>query len=346
MNNIVREDVESIVCAKLPWGQLGGATVAVTGAAGMLATYIVETLLALGDRAPGLRVIGMVRDLPRAQRRFAHHVSRKDLILIEQDLGRPLHVEHKLDFIVHAASQASPKFYGKDPVGTIAPNALGTAALLELALAHESKGFLFVSSGEVYGQVPPEKIPIREDGYGYLDPMNPRSCYAESKRMGEQLCVAYATQFGVNAKVVRPFHTYGPGMALDDGRVFADFVANVVANKDIEMTSDGSAIRPYCYISDATRAFFTALLLGEKALAYNVGNPDAELSVLDLATLVTGLFPERKLQVRRVAPKNSNDYVPSPILRNSPDISRLAALGFAPQVAPKDGFHRTIRSFE
>ena len=140
-------------------------------------------------------------------------------------------------------------------------------------------------------------MPTRETEYGYLDPATVRACYGESKRMGETLCVAYHAQYGVPAKIVRPFHTYGPGMDLSDGRVFADFVADLVARRDLVMKSDGRAQRAFCYLADATVGFFTVLLRGEAGAAYNVGNPDAEVSILELARTLANLFPERGVRV-------------------------------------------------
>src|SRR5262249_53731189 len=159
--------------------------------------------------------------------------------LIVQDVCQPVTIDGPVDYIVHAASQASPKYFGRDPVGTLSANVLGTRHLLELARQKQSRGFLYFSSAEVYGQLDPARIPAPESACGPVDPLDVRSCYAESKRMGETMCVCWAYQYGVPARIVRPFHTYGPGMALDDGRVFSDFVAAIVQERDIVLTSNG-----------------------------------------------------------------------------------------------------------
>jgi len=136
-------------------------------------------------------------------------------------------------------------------------------------------------------------------------------------------------------------------MSLTDGRVFADFVADIVARRDIVLKSDGLAIRPFCYLADATIAFFTILLLGETGQAYNVGNPDAEISVGDLAELLVGLYPQRDLKVvRGQAAPVSSGYLQSPISRSKPDVARMAALGWRPITDLREGFRRTIQSFE
>jgi len=338
---VLEQDADEVLAEPLDWGRLDGATVLVTGAAGMLPSALLRRNRLVGAKT---HVVALVRSLERAQRRFRHFLGSPELSLVVHDFSGPLPELPALDYVFHAASQASPKYYGVDPLGTIAPNVFGTRALLDAAVRAKCQRFLFISSGEVYGQVSPEKIPIREHDYGYLDPAHPRSCYAESKRMGEQLCVAYASQLGLHTTIVRPFHTYGPGMALDDGRVFADFVADVLAKRDLVMKSDGLAVRPYCYSSDATRAFFTVLLSGERGTPYNVGNPAAELSVLGLAELLVGTFPELGLRVVRAPPRA--DYLPSPIIRNCPDITRISALGWAPHIAPEEGFRRTVRSMQ
>ncbi len=345
---IIEEDLAKITSFDLPWSKFEGKTVLVSGANGFLPAYLVETLLYLNETKHQIptQVIGLVRNVDKARVRFVEYLSRNDLKLIVQDVSVPVKINGPVDFIIHAASQASPKYFGSDPVGTLSANVLGTYHLLNLAQTKQVEGFLFFSSGEVYGQVPPDQIPIYETAYGYLDPASVRACYAESKRMGETMCVAWHHQFGVPVKIVRPFHTYGPGMRLDDGRVFADFVANIVHNQDIVMMSDGSAIRPFCYLADATAGFFTVLLKGQAGQAYNIGNPEAEISILDLAETLVALFPEKKLHVvRQPTVVTPSGYLPSPIVRNSPDITKVRQLGWHTETSVPVGFARTIRSF-
>lgn len=345
---IVEADLDGILAAPLPWARLHGKTVLVTGAAGFLPAYMVETLLRLNEREPAaqVKVLGLVRDLARATERFSAYAGRPDLELVQHDIRSPWTFPKRAEFIVHAASPASPKQFGKDPTGTIEANLLGTVHGLRFALQNKAEGFLFFSSGEVYGQVDPERIPIAEDTFGYLDPATVRACYAEGKRAGETLCVAYADQFGVPAVIVRPFHTYGPGMALDDGRVFADFVADVVDGRDIHLKSDGRAVRAFCYLADATAGFFTALLLGKPGRAYNIGNPEAEISVGDLAARLLQLFPDPPRQLVRDNSPRDPGYLESPISRNSPDVSRISALGWRPATNLDRGFRRTVESFQ
>jgi nucleoside-diphosphate-sugar epimerase len=342
---ILEEDLEVIASANLPWEEFKNSTILISGANGFLPAYMVETLLYLNTVIDlNIKIIGLVRNKEKALVRFSQHKERKDLTFIVQDVCEPIDCVDKIDYIVHAASQASPKFYGTDPVGTLSANTIGTHNILQFARNNDIKSFLYFSSSEVYGQVDDSQIPTKENQYGYLDPTNLRSCYAESKRMGETICVSWLHQYSVPTKIVRPFHTYGPGLSLDDGRVFADFIANILHDKDIVMKSDGSALRPFCYLADAVQGFFTVLLKGENGQAYNIGNPQCEVSILDLATQLVNLFPEKGLTIVRKDIRNQG-YIKSIVSRNSPDISKIKELGWQPSTSIEDGFRRTIESF-
>jgi nucleoside-diphosphate-sugar epimerase len=290
-----------------------------------------------------VHITALVRNRDNFDKRFCHHLGNPHLSALVQDVSAPIKLELPHHFIIHAASQASPKYYGIDPVGTLSANVLGTMHLLELARSHPVISFLYFSSGEVYGET--QCIPTKESDYGYIDPTSVRSCYAESKRMGENMCVSWHAQHHVPAKIVRPFHTYGPGMRLDDGRVYADFVRDIIENRSIIVRSEGTASRAFCYLADATAGFFTVLLKGKNAIPYNVGNSQAEISVMELARLLVDLFPDKSLGVVREVLKTDNAYMQSPIARNCPDITRITTLGWMPGTSLADGFKRTIESY-
>lgn len=278
-------------------------------------------------------------------RRLGHLAGRPDITFVVQDVCSHYGGPKAVDFVVHAAGQASPKFYGSDPVGTFAVNVLGTWRMLEVARDARSEAFLFFSSGEVYGEVEDASIPVKETSFGPLDPLILRSCYAEGKRGGETLCAGWHSQFGIPAKIVRLGHTYGPRMDLDDGRVFADFVADVVAGRDIGMKSDGSARRPFCYIADAIEGIFTVLLCGNGGEAYNVG-AELEISILELAELLCRIFPERKCEVLRQERSDKDPYIPSPNPGGHFDLSKIRSLGWVPKTGIEEGFWRTVKSYD
>lgn len=316
---------------------LTGATALVTGAYGFLGRGVVDALL-----KTGVSVVAVGRDPAKARERLG---ERPGLRFIEGDVCSPLVYSGAADFIVHAASAASPKLYSQDPVGVLSPNVFGTRHLLDLARSRGTRTFLFVSSAEVYGTVPEERQPIGESEAGGVDPLAPRSCYAESKRMGEALCAAWRRQHGVPAVVARLFHTYGPGMDLQDGRVFADFVADAVAARPIAVKGDGLDRRAFCYLDDAAAGMLTLLGAGKPGEAYNVANDEAESGVLELAERIRRLFPERVSGVTTAERPAAEGYVASPVRRALPSTAKLRALGWAPTVGLDEGFKRTVESF-
>lgn len=345
-NSILQEDIKEIVDAKLPWNMLSGATILISGASGFIASYLVRSLLYLNTAyKKNITVLAIVRSKKRAEDKFFEYLGRKDFHILVQDVSEPPKYSGKIDFIIHAASHASPKYYGRDPVGIIMPNILGTMNMLELGRSHKVQSFLFFSSGEVYGVFEKPSVIISESDYGSLDPTNVRSCYAESKRMGENLCVSWFIQHHVPIKIVRPFHVYGPGMAMDDGRVQADFVSNVVNGEDIVMKSDGKNYRTFCYISDAVRAFFTVLLKGKNGEAYNVGNDTAEIQISKLASLLANRISGGNIRVIRKDREKSEHYMESPIERCRPNIEKMKSLGWKPRYSLEEGFRRTIESY-
>lgn len=347
-DRVIDEDLRAILSRDLPWQTLSGRRVVITGAGGFLGGYLVRTLLALhraGKVDAPLQVIAPVRDVERARARLADCIDNAQLTLILWDLNEIAVPElGDLHYVIHNASQASPKYYGLDPMGTMLPNTVGTAALLEaLRRSSDPKGMLFVSSSEIYGAVSSEHG-LREQDYGVVDPMGLRACYPESKRAGEALCVAFHHQHRIPTWVVRPFHTYGPFLAADDGRVFSDFAYNVARNEHIVMNSDGSARRAFCYASDAVAGFFTVMLRGEPAQAYNVANEMAELSVMEFADMLVGLFPEKALHVERRGAVDPAGFLRSTVNRIVPDTARLQALGWRAEVTPAQGFKRMIET--
>jgi len=333
VNHIIREDIERIVSAPLPWDEFSGANILISGGAGFLPAYMVETLMYLNHHRfiggkPPCTVSIIVRNKDRAEQRFpvagfgSGFYSR--LFILEGDVCEPL--SRRYDYIIHAASQASPRFYQTDPVGTLSANTLGTANMLEVARRSASKGFLFFSSGDAAYPINPTKV---------------RSCYSESKRMGETMCVAWANQFGVPAKIVRISHTYGPGMKLDDGRVFADFTRDIVNGGPIVLHSDGSAERPFLYVSEATTAFFTVLLKGKVAEPENVANPYQFMKISELADRLATTFGMRVERRER----QDSAYAVSPLPGVKPPIGRLIQLGWHPEITVEEGFWRTVESY-
>ena len=346
--SIVLEDFRQIAAAPLPWSEFAGARVLVTGATGFIAAYLIETLLFLNDHIleRPVQVVGLARNREKVEKRFGSSVDRPDLSFLIQDVSAAPEISGPVDFIVHAASLAGTKFYLTNPAGTILPNMIGTYHLLQLAQQVGTRKFLFISSGEAAGTfTSPPVLPIKEDDYGAMNHLDLRYCYAEGKRAGETLCGAWWAQYGVPTVTARLSHTYGPGMDLADGRVFADFVANVVRREPIEIKSAGLAVRPFCYLADSVLGWLYLLLKGAGGQVYNLANDEAYISVRDLATTVAGLFPERNIRVI-ISPRLGSSG-PSVWDQKIPiDTGKLRALGWTPRVTIPVGFSRTILSYE
>ncbi len=344
-DTILLEDMKFIFSSNLDWKKFANKTILITGANGFLPAYIVDFLMYLNQEyfSETCKVIALVRNIEHAEKRFCNYLNNQMFILLHQDVSNKIIIQEKIDFIIHAASPASPKYYAIDPVGVSLPNILGTKNILDLAIKNNIESLLYFSSGEIYGEVK-DNI-VSEDNYGYLDPLDLRSCYAESKRMGENLCISYFHQHQVPIKIVRPFHTYGPGMKLDDGRVFADFVSNIVNNENIVLKSDGEAERVFCYLSDATIGFLTILLHGRSGEAYNLANPKEKISIRKLAELLVTLFPDKKLTVKYDFKRDDN-YMKSKVESITPDITKIERLGWEPTTSIESGFKKTIRSYD
>jgi UDP-glucuronate decarboxylase len=340
-NRIIAGDVAGIARRPLPWEQLKGNHVLVTGASGMLPSYVVHTLLELNDsRHAGITVHALVRNQEKARKMLGEVLDRDDVDLIVQDVADPISIDGELDLIVHGASAARPSLHAKDPVGTMRANLLGTMNLLELAVEHGSR-FALMSSAEVYGAQPEDGGLIDEQSYGGLDILNPRACYSEGKRAAETLCTVYGAQYGVGTCIGRFGHIYGPGMALDDGRVQADFTSKVLAGEDIVLNSDGRATRTYTYVADAVAGLFYALLTGQEPV-YNIADPAGLVSIRELAELFVGVDPDAGLKVQVKVEDTQGRYAAAKA--QGLDSSRLQGLGWEPEVGLARGLARTVDS--
>lgn len=346
-NPIIQEDLISICKANLPWDKLVNKKIIISGGDGFLGSYLIKTFLAANHlNNLDLDIICIARKPATKFTRLNEWVTNPYLSIFHHDISNPLpDTFPKGDIVIHCASQASPKYYGIDPVGTLSANTLGTINLLKHVKQLEDSRFLFFSSGEIYGEYSHDVSEITEDVYGVINPLKIRSCYAESKRMGENICASWAHQFNLHTGVVRPFHTYGPGIALNDGRVFADFIADVLCQRDLQIKSDGSNKRAFCYISDAISGFLTVLLKGGRGEAYNIGNPEAEISILNLAKLLASKSPGRNLNVNFDPSSSGNNYLKSNITQASPSIKKIMDIGWRPKIGLDEGFNRTLKSY-
>jgi nucleoside-diphosphate-sugar epimerase len=342
-NSVVQSDLAQVVSQGIDWGLLAGRTVVVTGANGMLGSYTALVPLKLNDeRDLGVRVVAMVRSRDKGEAVFADVLGRPDFELFEQDASEPFTYDGAADYIVHAASQARPDLFVNDPVGTIKANTMGAFHSLDLAVAKRAKGYLFISSREIYGQPDPGQKFFVESDWGRVDPIDVRSCYSEGKRAGETICRSYQHQYAVNAKVARLSHTYGPGMLPTDTRVQAAFLSNLLSGQDIVLRSTGALMRTYTYVSDAASALYWILLNGTETV-YNVADQDSMVSIRELAEAFAAA-PGGGLKVVFDISEEERVAGWSPVTAGNLDASRLRALGWKPQVSLDEGIRRWAQS--
>lgn len=343
---IIQEDLEDIYCRNIPWSRLENKTVLITGAYGMLASYMVFELMYLNEiKGIPVKIIAVGRSKEKFVKRFGDVQRCEYLKFFTSDLNDELQIDEKVDFIIHAASFASPEYYSVCPVEVLKPNIIGHYHLLELAVYNNVEGYLLFSTGDVYGHVS-GRDKICENDYGSLDTLDIHSCYGESKRMAETMCKAWFHQKGVPVKIARICHTYAPTMDIEaDPRVFASFVKDVVHGQNIIMKSDGSAKRSFCYIADAIAGYFLILLCGQNGEAYNVCNSNSFCSIRELAEILVDLYPEKGLKVVRAERNKEDIYVENRAANNIPvDSSKLEALGWEARYGIKAGFRKVIES--
>ena len=315
------DDITEISNDRLPWEKLDNANILITGATGLIGSTLVEALMA-NPRFNGC-VYASGRNIERVHNRFRNFLYNDSFYLVEHDVMFPLQSDVQFDYIVHAASNASPNAFLKSPVEIIKSNIYGVSNLIEYGLNHGMKRFLYISSGEVYGEG--DEHVITEDYSGYVDCMNPRSCYPSSKRTSETLCVSYASEFGVDVVIARPCHIYGPNFTNTDNRVYAQFIRNVLKGDDIVMKSSGEQLRSWCYVVDCVSALLYILLKGNSGEVYNIADNNSVLTIRELAGMLAIIG---KTNVVIDNPSDSERKVFNPVSRSVFSTEKLNGLGW------------------
>ncbi len=340
-SKIVKEDIQRIAEEIREIARtLEGKTLLIAGGAGFLGKYLVLTLDYLNEHVLEKPCKVLVLDNFIVGLRDALQ-SMKHITVIQHDISKPFKTHESIDYVIHAASIASPIFYNKLRIETIDAGVLGTKNLLELAKEKKVKSFLFFSSSEVYGNPDPKFIPTPESYFGNVSCIGPRACYDEPKRMGETLCITYADIFNLPIKIVRPFNIFGPGMRLDDGRVVPNFVVSALKGERIPLYGSGSNTRTFCYISDAIVGFFQVLLSSHNREVFNIGSDDQEIQVRHFADLVAGLM-ENDSSIQNVEGPNEAYTLADPN-RRCPDLTKIRTMiGYKPKINSVTGLKRFI----
>ncbi len=314
---------EAAACGFVPWGELDGKTVAVTGGTGLIGGFLVDVLLERAHSFGGdIRVVLLARDPKRALERF----RSERCSAVHWDASGPTVPSVDADYVIHLACDTSSDGFLNRPVETISTVVDGAKSMLEYARTTGVRVCL-ASTMEVYASGGPN--PLTEDAGGALNAMNPRNSYPEAKQLSEALAAAYAAEYGVVACVARLCQTFGVGVRRDDGRVFAEFARRCLAGEDIVLLTPGEKRNMYLSVQDAALALILLALKGEAGLAYNVANESTFCSVREMAEAVAERFGGGRTGVRvEVDPEAARRFrAPGSIKQ---DTSRLRALGWAP----------------
>lgn len=282
---IIEEDIQQIIetVGIEAFRLLEGATMLITGPNGLLASYIIDTVVMLNRTTfkKPCTILGIVRSPLQSTDRLAHlYNPQSNVYFIKHD---SIEFGVSFDYVIHAAGRSAPSSFVNDPIRTLDLNTLLTRGLL-LRATRQTKSFIFFSSGELYGSPPPEWIPTPESYKGQSDPLGVRGPYIEGKRSGEAYCMAFYRTEHVPVKILRPFLVYGPGLdAQTDQRVMAQFLKQAMQGQPIVMLDQGTSLRAYCYIMDAMIMFWKIFFSDNNGEAFNIGNQSEEISIRGLA---------------------------------------------------------------
>jgi len=347
MNTYIKEDTLEVIenLGELN-SRFSGKSVLLTGAGGFLGSQFVHYFSNLNvegilEQPVTLYCIdNFMRGMPEWL------LSLQDVPGIVIETEDIINVNHtrRYDFIIHAASIASPIYYRLHPLETMDANVIGLRKLLEHSRLTECESFLFFSTSEIYGDPFPEFIPTKETYRGNVSCTGPRACYDESKRYGETLCVNFWQQYGIPVKIARPFNNYGPGLKITDKRVLPDFFRDILNNNDIVLLSDGKATRTFCYISDAITGYLLILLSDYNGEPFNIGTEEPEISMLELSRLVIKTS-DKPLHVI-FKQSDDKDYLIDNPNRRCPDIAKARELlGYSPKVPLEVGLRRLYQYY-
>lgn len=347
-DQIQQQDLEQAAASSLPWQDLDGASVLVTGATGLVGSQLVKTLLA-ANRIHGIRcrVIAMVRSREKAERVFGHLLEREELRLYFGDVTKPMDIEGSVDYVIHAASQTASKEFVTHPVETIDTSFIGTKNILEMAREKQCRSVVYVSSMEAYGNPGHMDRRAEEKDLGYIDILNVRSCYSEGKRFCECLCACYSSEYGVSVKIARLSQTFGAGVSHTENRVFAQFAKSAMNGTDIVLHTKGQSYGNYCYTADAVAGLLTVMLKGENGQAYNVVCEAATMRIAEMAQMVANEIAGGRIRVVFDIPESALVYGYAPDVELRLSGRKLRELGWEPRIAPDlpTMYRRMIDSF-
>lgn len=329
--------IEHIVDLK----KLDGRSVLITGTTGTIGSFVADILLRYNQLGLGfIEVFGAGRNVEKLNYLYG---KLRGFTALQYDMRQEICFDVDVDYIIHAAGNAHPAAFNKDPVGTIIDSINSTYRLLNYGKSHNIQRLLYVSSGEVYGQKNSDVEELKENYSGYLDIQSPRSCYPMAKRATENLCSSYFKQFGLETVVVRPCHTYGPYITKTDNRASVQFVRNVLKNEDIILKSEGTQMRSYNYVADCASAILTVLLCGKSGEAYNISNAENKCTIAEFAEILASLANKK---VQFIAPNAADLENRSPIEKQILSSKKIEALGWKGAFTVNEGISHMLRMLQ
>lgn len=325
------------------WSMLEGKTVFLSGATGMLGSFLVDLVMRRNESVPAgakCRLIAVGRNAATANRRFARWFSMGEFRFVEHDITEPLEaLPCHVDFFIHGASTSHPIEYSTQPVNTVLANVLGTRNVLEFAALETGSRSLLLSSVEIYGENRGDTEAFTEDYCGYLNCNTLRAGYPEAKRVSEALCQAYMAEKGVDVAIIRLPRCYSPTMKMEDSKAIAQFIKNGVRGEDIVLKSKGVQVYSFAYAPDAVLGMLWVLLRGETGQAYNLGDQRSDIMQKDLAGLIADYA---RTKVVFDLPDETERLGYSPATKALMDGSELEALGWRAGYDISAGIRETI----
>ena len=338
--SVLEEDLKYIANYSLPYEEMKGTTVLVTGATGLIGVSIVRALVAIGD----IKVIAHVRNREKAEEIYGA-LLQKNVELYVDDITKEINVSENIDYIFHCASITTSKTMIEKPVETICTSVEGTKNILELAKNKKSKSVIYVSSVEMYGAFNNLNHDVTEKDLGYVDNLKIRSNYPESKRLCENMCIAYMSEYNIPVKIARLAQTFGAGILPGENRVFAQFAKSAIKGEDIVLHTKGISEGNYCYTRDCITGLLTILLKGKNGEAYNVSNPESHITIADMAYMVADKIAEGRIKVVFDIP-SENKFGYAADTKMKLNSSKLQALGWKPEIGLEEAYKRMILDME